>query len=115
MFNLKVDDELELGFYTDENAEEVYNLVRENYDHLYHWSPWLDDGYSLERALDFAKLCQIQYEEKTTMNLCIKLNGKVIGGTGFGSFNWNYKTAEIGYWLAKKTTETGLSQNRAAV
>lgn len=105
---LKVDDEIKLDFYTKENAEEVFWLVKANYEHLYQWSSWLDANYSLERAKDFADLCAKQFEEKTSIPLCIKLNGKIVGGTGFNSFNWEYKTCEIGYWLAKKHNGKGI-------
>ena len=108
MFSLDVDDEIKLDFYTEENAAEVFKVVTENYAHLYQWSPWLDENYSLERATEFAKLCQKQFEEKTSIPLCIKLNGKIVGGTGFNAFNWEYKSAEIGYWLAKEHNGKGI-------
>ncbi len=108
MLSLKVDNEIKLGTYTQENAEEVFNLVMKNYDHLYQWSPWLDKNYSLKRAKEFVKTCAKQIEEKTSIPLCIKLNGEIVGGTGFNSFNWDYKTTEIGYWLAKKYTGQGI-------
>lgn len=108
MLKLKVDDEIELDFYTEENAEEVFRVVKENYDHLYQWSPWLDENYSLNRAKDFAALCQKQFEEKTSIPLCIKLKGEIVGGTGYNNFNWEYKTTEVGYWLAKEHTGKGI-------
>ena len=108
MFSLTVDHEIELGSYSAENAEEVFRVVTENYDHLYQYSPWLDKGYSLKGVKEFVKLCAKQFEEKTNFPLCIKFNGKIVGGTGFGSFNWEYKTAEMGYWLAKNYTGRGI-------
>jgi len=101
MLKLKVDNEIELGFYTVENSDEVFRVVMDNYDHLYQWSPWLDKNYTLERAREFAKICHKHFLEKTSIPLCIKLNGQIVGGTGFNSFSWEYKTTEIGYWLAK--------------
>ena len=108
MLKLKVDNEIKLGTYTEENAEEVFKVVMKNYDHLYQWSPWLDKNYSLERAKEFAKICEKQFEEKTSIPLCIKFNGQVVGGTGFNNFNWDYRTTEIGYWLAKDFNGKGI-------
>ena len=108
MLKLKVDEVIELDFYTEKNAEEVFQVVLENYDHLYQYSPWLDKGYSLKRVKDFAKICAKQFKEKISIPLCIKFKGEIVGGTGFNNFNWEYKTAEIGYWLAKKHNGKGI-------
>jgi len=108
MFSIKVDDDLELGFYTEQNAEEVFRVVKENYEHLYRWSPWLDEGYSLERAKAFAKLSVNQFANREGMAICIVYKNEIVGGTGLGNFNWDYKTTEIGYWLAKKHNGKGI-------
>lgn len=107
MFSIKVEDDLELGFYTQQNAAEVFRVVKENYDHLYRWSPWLDENYSLERAEAFAKLSVKQFANREAMPVCIIYKNEIIGGTGLGNFNWEYKTTEIGYWLAKKHNGKG--------
>ncbi len=108
MFSIKVDVDLKLGFYTEHNAEEVFNVVKENYEHLYRWSPWLDEGYSLERAKEFAKLSVKQFANRESMPVCIIYKNEIVGGTGFNNFNWDYKIAEIGYWLAKKHNGKGI-------
>jgi ribosomal-protein-serine acetyltransferase len=108
MFSLKVDDDLELGFYTERNAEEVYRVVKENYEHLYRWSPWLDEGYSIERAKLFANYSIKQFANRESMPVCIICKNEIVGGTGFGTINWDYKTTEIGYWLAKKHEGKGI-------
>ena len=108
MFSLQVDEEIELGYYTEENAAEVFKVVTENYEHLHQWSPWLNENYSFENQINFAKLCLKQYENKEPLPLCIFLNGKYVGGTGFHNIDWNYKTTEIGYWLAKSVNGKGI-------
>ena len=108
MFSIKVDDDLQLGFYTEQNAAEVFQVVKENYDYLYRWTPWLDEDYSLERAKEFAKFSLKQFGNRELIPLRIVYKGKMVGGTGFNSFNWDLKTTEIGYWLAKKHTGKGI-------
>lgn len=39
--------------------------------------------------------------------LRIVYRGETVGGTGLSNFNWEYKTTEIGYWLAKKHNGKG--------
>lgn len=107
-FPIKVDDEIELSLYTRHNAEEVYRVVMENYDHLYEYSPWLDKDYSLERAFAFSELCEKQIENKETLPITIYYKGEYVGGSGFHAINWNYKFTEIGYWLAEKHNGKGI-------
>lgn len=108
MFSIKVEDDLELGFYTENNSEEVFRVVKENYDYLYRYSPWLDEGYSLERAKEFAKFSVRQFANREGMAVCIVYKNEIVGGTGLGNFNWDYKIAEIGYWLAEKHNGKGI-------
>lgn len=108
MFSIKVEDDLELGFYTERNAAEVYKVVKENYKFLYRWSPWLDEDYSVERAKAFATFSVRQFADREAISVCIIYKNKIVGGTGLGSFNWDYKIAEIGYWLAEKHNGKGL-------
>lgn len=107
MFSIKVADDLELAFYTEQNAPEVYRVVKENYDFLYRWSPWLDENYSLERAGEFAKFSLAQFGKREMIALRIVYKGETVGGTGLSNFNWEYQTAEIGYWLAEKHNGKG--------
>lgn len=107
-FPLKVDDDVELGLYTPKNAAEVFRTVMENYNHLYLYSPWLDENYSLERAIAFAELCKKQTENKETLPVTIYYKGEYVGGSGFHAINWNYLSTEIGYWLAEKHMGKGI-------
>lgn len=108
MFSIKVNDDLELGFFTERNAEEVFRLVMENYDFLHRWMPWLDENYSLEGVKEFAKISLRQFGNREMLSLRIIYRGETIGSIGFGYFNWHYKTAEIGYWLGEKYTGKGI-------
>lgn len=108
MFSIKVEDDLELGFYTERTAPEVFRVVMENYNFLYRWTPWLDENYSLEVAKEFAKISLRYFGNREMMALRIVYKGETVGGTGFNNFNWHYKTTEIGYWLAEKYNGKGI-------
>ena len=108
MFSIKVEDDLELGFYTEKNAEEVYRIVIESYDFLFVWAAWLNENYSLDRAREFAKFSLKQFDDREMIALRIVYRGETAGGIGLNKFDWHSKTTEIGYWLAEKYTGKGL-------
>lgn len=108
-FHLKINEQLALDRYTRENANEVYGVVMDNYDHLYKYSPWLDKAYSMERARAYGDLCSEHYKTGTELPLRIIYNDRYIGGTGFHAIRWDYKTTEIGYWLASEFTGQGIA------
>lgn len=108
MFTIRVDDDIELGFYTEQNAAEVFEVAKENYDFLFPWLAWLDENYSLEGAKEFAKISFKQIGNWEMLPLRIIYKDKTVGGTGFNSFNWHVKKTEIGYWLAEKHNGKGI-------
>ena len=108
MFSIKVDDDIELGFYTEQNAAEVFAVAQENYDFLRPWVAWLDETYTLEGAKEFAKISFKQIGNREMMPLRIIYKGETVGGTGFNGFNWHTKKTEIGYWLAENHNGKGI-------
>lgn len=109
MFSIKIEDDLELGFYTEKTAEEVFRVVMESYDFLYPWAAWLDENYSLERSKEFVEFSLKQFGNREMTALRIVYRGATAGGIGLNKFDWHSKTTEIGYWLAEKYTGKGLA------
>lgn len=109
MFSLKVEDELELALPSETNIEKAFAVVMANYDHLYEWSPWVNESLSLEGIKEFYKRTLLKFansEDEIGLNIVFK--GEIVGGTGFHEINRRDKSAEIGYWLAKDATGKGL-------
>jgi ribosomal-protein-serine acetyltransferase len=115
MFNLRVNDELELALQYENRVEEAFALIMANYEHIHEWSSWLNEDFTLEKAREFCK----QHEKNFAngdgdIGLRIIYQGKIAGATGFHEINRKDKSAEIGYWLAKEFTGKGLATKSIA-
>ena len=109
MFSLKVDDELELALPSESNIEKAFAVVMENYDHLHEWMPWVSEDFSLESVREYYKSTLLKFASAgDEIGLNIVYKGEIVGGTGFHSIDRRDKSAETGYWLAKKATGKGL-------
>jgi ribosomal-protein-serine acetyltransferase len=101
-------DEIELRPYIESDAEEIFAAVKANYEHLRPFLLWVTPDYDLEGAKQFIEDSQKAAEEKKRQGFGIFENGKLIGSIGFNKFNWEAKTTEIGYWLAKDFSGRGI-------
>ena len=115
MFSLKVDNDLELALSDENGVEEAFAVIMANYEHIYEWSRWLDENFTLEKAREFCAAHLRSFEnEGDEISLRIIYRGKIVGSTGFHEINRRDKSAEIGYWLAKDCTGKGLMTRTVA-
>lgn len=109
MFSLKVDNELELALPSESNIEKAFAVVMENYDHLHEWMPWVNESFSRESVGEYYRTTLQKFAAGgDEIGLNIVFNGEIVGGIGFHAINRQDKSAEIGYWLAKRATGLGL-------
>jgi ribosomal-protein-serine acetyltransferase len=109
MFNLKVDEEIELRVPLEEYAEETFSIVKSNYEHLHEWTNWVNEKTSVETIREFYKSCPKSLKNDNPLfGLVIFYKGKIVGGTGFHEINRSDKSAETGYWLAKEVNGRGI-------
>lgn len=91
-----------------ENAEELFETVKANYEHLRPFLHWVTEDYSLASAKGFIKQNQKAFAENTSQGFGIFYRGKIVGAIGFVNFNWTSRRAEIGYWIAKDSEGRGI-------
>jgi ribosomal-protein-serine acetyltransferase len=108
MPHFQIDDEIELRPFVESDAEEIFNVVIANIEHLHTFLHWATEDFSLETALDFIRRSQIAADEKESQGFGIFLNGKLVGTIGFVKFNWTSKRTEIGYWIAREYEGRGI-------
>ncbi len=108
MFNFKVCDDIELRLFAEEDAEEIFQIVKENYEHLRPFLHWVTPEYSLESARDFTRRAQKAIAENAGQTYGIFHNEKIVGAIGFVNCDWQSKRAEIGYWIAKNHEGRGI-------
>lgn len=104
----QLDNEIEARSYKEEDAEQVFVTVKNNYEHLRPFLHWVTSDFALEDAQDFIQRNREAAAQKLREGFGIFRGEKQIGAIGFVSFNWSDKRAEIGYWISKDSTGQGI-------
>lgn len=108
-FHVHVDGNTEIRPFHPDDAEELYQLIRANEDHLYPWMGWMpEDGYTREDTRDFLRRSAKAAREQLSFSAAIILAGRIVGSTGFPAIDWANRIAQIGYWLGREHTGHGL-------
>jgi ribosomal-protein-serine acetyltransferase len=105
---LRVDDECELRFLSEEDAPALFNLADENRARLRQWLPWVDSTTTVEHELAFIRTIRIQYEIDGRCSYKILYKGQLAGTVGYNYIDWINRKTELGYWLAENFVGRGL-------
>ena len=108
MPGLKVDDEIELRQYKEEDAEALYARVKSNFEHLRPFLHWVKPDYALADAKEFIVRNRAAAAEKKSEALGIFYRAEPVGAIGFVKLRWDSRQAEIGYWIAKDFAGRGI-------
>ncbi|MFZ3579602.1 GNAT family N-acetyltransferase [Virgibacillus sp. DJP39] len=99
MFFREIDDNLTLKLMEISDAEELFDLTNRSRVHLREWLPWVDATTTLDDSRGFIEHTLRGFNDKKSMNVAIRYDGKLVGTTGFNNLNWSSRIAHIGYWL----------------
>ncbi|GEN51010.1 GNAT family N-acetyltransferase [Alkalibacterium pelagium] len=99
MFYYKIDDELSLKLKDYQDTEDLYALIEASREHLKVWMNWIHNVNSEEDIREGTKRNLQQFADQKAMNYLIIYKGEIAGTVGLKGFNWDVKSAEIGYWL----------------
>jgi ribosomal-protein-serine acetyltransferase len=83
------------------DAKDLFTLVNRDRVYLREWLPWLDRNRSVQDTLDFIELSEKQFDKKDALQVCIRFRDEIAGVIGFHHFDWDNRSASIGYWLAQ--------------
>ena len=108
MFSLKVNGDIELRSVAEKDAEDIFEIVKRNYEHLRPFLYWVSEDYSLENARDFIRQTEKAVAENTSQAYGIFYREKIVGVIGFVNFKWTSRRAEIGYWIDKNHEGKGI-------
>lgn len=95
-----------------DDAAALLTAVIESHEHLRHWMPWAD-GYDAERAAEYLRGCDTQWEEGTAFNYAITIGGQIVGSAGLHD-RVGAGGLEIGYWVHKDWTGRGIATDATA-
>ena len=106
--SLTVDHQVLLKSPNIEDAEEVYQLIDSQRDHLGEWLAWVHRTTSVRHTLDFIQTSIKFNAGGQKLTFFIKKDNQIIGSLGFVRIDIQNKKAEIGYWLDQNHTGKGI-------
>ncbi|MGK0701173.1 GNAT family N-acetyltransferase [Priestia flexa] len=106
----KMDDEVSLRLFNEDDAEEFYDLTINSKPYLKEWLGRLDYTKSVE---DTAKNIQSRCKEIIDnggypQSFAIIFNGRIAGTIGFNTIDKANKIGVVGYWLGEKFQGKGI-------
>jgi ribosomal-protein-serine acetyltransferase len=85
----------------ESDAEEQFNVVDANRDHLGRWMPWVGGERSPEDVLPFIRATRKQLADNDGLQTAIvDPGGAIVGMVGVHNIDWANRKTSIGYWLA---------------
>ena len=99
MFSFTVDDDIELRLLEKHHAEELFELVDRNRDHLGRWFPWEAQTREVADTLQFINGVRQGYADNEAIPTGVWFQGDIAGTLSLFDINWKVGSAEIGYWL----------------
>jgi len=84
-----------------EDAQQLYQAVRESLTELKPWMSWAHDVYSQQEATDFIKITRARWEERTLFAFAITSadTGEILGGCSLSHKHPVYHYCNLGYWV----------------
>lgn len=99
MFSLRVDDEVEIELAEEHHAQETFDLVDANREHLGAWMPWVPATVTVADTLAFLRFVRGEYGAGRQFHANLRYRGALAGAIGL-RIDRNNLTSEIGYWIA---------------
>ncbi|MDA2923048.1 GNAT family N-acetyltransferase [Acidobacteria bacterium AH-259-L09] len=108
MFQCVLDDGAELRLLSEEHAETLLALIKENHAYLREWLPWVDGVTAVDDVRTFIRNALQQFADGRGFHAGIWFKNELVGVIGFHDINWTHKATSIGYWLVEDFQGRGL-------
>lgn len=107
-FCLHVDEHTEIRPLHAEEADELYDAVMRNRDHLRPWMTWTDRLMDASDIYAFVRAAEKEAYEHTSFKAGIWRHKDLIGVIDLHDIDWPNGHASIGYWLDQEYMGQGL-------
>lgn len=108
MFEQKIDEDVSIHFLTYDFSEPLFKLIDSNRTMLKQWFPWPDFTKTPADSENFIKSQLLAYANNTILPIAVCYQGELVGMSDLHAINQDQRSAEIGYWLAKKYQGLGI-------
>ena len=99
---------MKLRMLREDDAEELFDVVDANREHLRQWLPWLDANTEVEHTRQFIKSGLDQYARNEGFVCAILRSERIVGVVGYHPIRQANSSVEIGYWLSREAVGKGI-------
>lgn len=104
------DGVISLRPYTVDDAEDLYEAVRESIPELEPWMPWCHQDYSIEETREW--LCKRDEAQENGTDYGFRIadarTDRFLGGVGLSQIN-SHRAANLGYWIRTSAAGRGVA------
>ncbi len=93
------DNNFKLRLLEERDAEDLFHLLKSNYDYLKKWVPFPEDSLQLSDAQKYINDGRKQHLTYAGVPFGIFFRFKLIGFISFRKPDWTNRTIGIGYWI----------------
>ena len=105
---LKVNDKFTLELIDYHHAEQLYQLVKVNRQHLREWLPWVDHMRTVEDFKRYIGNSKQRYAGQVEIGYVIMAGPQMVGRIGLYNIDLPNRHASIGYWIATEFMGQGI-------
>lgn len=105
------DGVIRLRPYTVNDAQELYEAVRESIPEVQPWMSWCHPDYSIEETRQWLAM-RAEVSEKGEdygFRIADAESDRMLGGVGLGQINSLHRRGNLGYWIRTSTTRRGVA------
>lgn len=108
MFTVNIDADTYLALLEQRHAQELFDLVDRNRDHLGEWLSFPSKTTDVQDTEAFIQRSLQKFTNQNGYWCGIWHKQRLAGSIGYLYMDWTNKKTEIGYWLGKKHEGSGL-------
>ncbi|OMC71765.1 ribosomal-protein-serine acetyltransferase [Paenibacillus sp. FSL H7-0326] len=108
MFKYEIDDSSLLALLETKDAEQLYDLINRNRDHIGKWLKFPSMTLAPEDSKTFIERTRMRYAKDEGYWLGIWCGDTLVGSIGYVYLDQENKKTEIGYWLGKEYEGKGI-------
>ena len=111
---IEVDKDITLRRLTRENAQEKFDLIVKNHDHLLPWLPWADYYHEIDNMYEYTDAEIEKFDNGIAFTYDIYYQDQLVGSIDFNQVSEENHRAELGYWVGTEFTGKGIVTRAAA-
>ncbi|MDP5275308.1 GNAT family N-acetyltransferase [Chengkuizengella axinellae] len=98
MFKHIIEENLDIRLLELRHAEQLYDLVSRNEEHLAEWLPWVK-GNKIENTKGFIEAALQKFVNNDGIDCGIFYHDRIVGVIALHRLDWLNKKTSVGYWL----------------